>query len=70
MLYKYQVMFFTPFHAAEQRNQELKTTRRSIPQGERLSETSALGEQRREAEGQVNGCLFWFVFGQAKMKIQ
>jgi hypothetical protein len=45
---------------------ELKAVKR-LGRAKRHSEASAFCEQRRAAEGQVNGCPFWFVFGQAKM---
>ena len=58
-------MFFVlPFYAAEQQSKERES---DSAERERLSEASTLCEQRRAAEGQVISCLFWFVFGQAKM---
>jgi hypothetical protein len=58
--------FLSPFHAAEQQSKEWNN---GSAERERLSEPTALCEQRRAAEGQVNGCHFWFVLGQAKMNV-
>ncbi len=60
-------MVVLPYHAAEQRNKKQNNGSNECPAGVRHFETSAFYEQHREAEGQVIGCLFWFVFGQAKM---
>jgi len=56
-------MFLRPFHAAEQHSKERNSG--SADHKMRLSETSSLYGQRREAEGQVNGfsspLRYWFV---------